>query len=293
MSGGLLLYTPHPASLMKKSLILSTSLSMAILATGSASTVLHYRVNSSDAGTVAGNVVPGVDGSADGTVAFGTVTLSPDLPAVIPVGGGDRSLSFDGSSGINLPGTRQLLNSTLETAGGFTYEAWFNWAGGGNINSIIDYAGTEKLVREVSGTGAAYRNNSAAPLYPLGAAEPGEWHYTAIVFSPTSTVDGTGSITGDFTFYFDSATPVATETGVTISNFGDSLNRTIGVGTHPVGFAGDFFNGLIYEPRVSTGALNSSELLISNLVPEPGSISLLFGSLLPILFVRRRGISEH
>jgi hypothetical protein len=178
----------------------------------------------------------------------------------------------------------------LESKGGFTYEAWFNFAGGGNINSIIDYAGTEKLVRQLSETTAGFRVNSAAPIYPLGSAAEGSWHYVAMVFTPTSTVTG-GEITGDLTFYFDSATPVGTETGVTISDFGDSLNRTIGVGTHPQGFGGDFFNGLIYEPRVSLGALDSSELLIATVIPEPGSVSLLLGALLPVLFVRRRKIS--
>jgi hypothetical protein len=254
----------------------------------SATTLLHYRVNSTDAGTVAGGTVPGVDGSADGTVAFGAVGLSDNVPSLLPTGGGDRSLVFDGASGINLPGSQQLLNSTLESEGGFTMETWFSYAGGGNINSIIDYAGTEKLVREAAGTGAAYRNNSAPPLYGLGDTTGDEWHYVAIVFQPTSTVDGAGGITGDFTFYFDSTTPIGTETGVTISNFGDSLNRTIGVGTHPVGFGGDFFNGLIYEPRVSTGALDASELLIASVIPEPGTTSLVLCGFVFGLARRRR-----
>ena len=173
-------------------------------------------------------------------------------------------MSFDGSSGVNLPGTQQLLNSTLKASEGFTYEAWFTYVGGGVINSIIDYAGTEKLVRETAGIGAAYRNNSANPLYQLGPADPvdpPEWHYAAVVFKPTSTVDATNGITGDLTFYYDSNEPTETVTGVRISDFGDSLNRTISVGAHPLGFGGDFYNGLIYEPRVTLGALEASELL--------------------------------
>jgi hypothetical protein len=191
---------------------------------------------------------------------------------------------FNGSSGVNLPATQQLLNSTIAANGGFTYEAWFSFAGGGTVNSIIDYAGTEKLVREATGTDAGYRNNSAAPLFLLGAAPANEWHYAAVVFNPTGPVAGDGSITGDFSFYYDSTTATSTATGVNISNFGDSLNRTIGVGTHPVGFAGDFFNGLIYEPRVSLGALSSSQLLF---VPEPSGI-ILAASALGVLLLRRR-----
>lgn len=278
---------------MKLLPVLLATLATSLPPTLSATTLLHYRVNSTDAAGVAGGTVPGIDGSPDGNVAFGAIGLSPDLPALVPADGGDRSMVFDGASGINLPGSQQLLNSTLASEGGFTLEAWFNYGGGGNINSIIDYAGTEKLVREASGTDAAYRNNSAPPLYSLGAAGVDEWHYSAIVFSPTSEVDGSGGITGDFTFYFDSATPAFTETGVSISDFGDSLNRTIGVGTHPVGFGGDFFNGLIYEPRVSLGALEASELMIANAIPEPGSIVLLLGSLIPALCRRRRSTTHH
>ncbi len=225
-------------------------------------TILHYRVNDTDAATVGAGTVPGTDGSPAGTVAFGMVSLSSDLPTEnLPAGGGNRSLVCNGAAGINLPGTQQLLNSVIASNGGFTYEAWFKYAGGGTINSIIDYAGTEKLVREFAMTTAGYRNNSAAPLYDLGNAPAGEWHYAAIVFAPTGPVGGDGSITGDFTFYYDGVEPVSTQVGVTISNFGDSLNRTICVGAHPLGFAADFFNGLLYEPRVSLGALSPDALL--------------------------------
>ena len=222
-------------------------MALAMNPTASATTLLHYQVNESDAATVAGGIVPGVDGSADGTVNAGSITLSSDLPGMIPVGGGDRSPAFDGSSGIILPGTQQLLNSVVEASGGLTMEAWFSFAGGGTVNSIIDYAGTEKLFRASADAGAGYRNNSAAPLYLLGNTTGTEWHYSAVVFTPTSTVGGSGEITGYFTFYFDSLTPVFTETGVTISEFGDSLNRTIGVGTHlrtPCHLGGTLFVGI-------------------------------------------------
>ena len=229
-----------------------------------ADTVLHYRVSDTDAATVASGSIPGVDGSADGTVAFGAITLSEDIPTDgVPVGAGNRSMVFDGGSGINLPGTQQLLNSVIGTAGGFTYEAWFKWGGGGQVNSIIDYAGTEKLVREAAGDGAAYRNNSAAPLYSLGMANEEEWHYAAVVFTPTEPVTGV-TITGNLTFYYDGIEPTETIEAVTISDFGDSLNRTIAVGAHPLGFSGDFITGLIYEPRVSLGALTPEELLFDS-----------------------------
>ncbi|MEZ5302512.1 MAG: lamin tail domain-containing protein [Verrucomicrobiales bacterium] len=230
----------------------------------SQTTILHYRVSDTDAAAVAGGTVPSV-GSADGSISGSGVTLSADIPVQgVPSGAGNRSLTFANSGGVVAPGLQQLLNSVVEAAGGFTYEAWFKYTGGGNVNSIIDYAGTEKLVRNVGATTAGYLNNSAAPQYALGDSAAGDWHYAAVVFTPTSGVDASGGITGNFAFYYDGTeAPSSTATGVTISNFGDSLNRTIGVGMHPSGFGGDFFNGLIYEPRVSLGALTPGQLLYS------------------------------
>ena len=57
---------------------------------------------------------------------------------------------------------------------------------------------------------------------------------------------------------------------VTKDDFGDSLNRPIGVGRHPLGFGGDHFDGLVYEPRVTLGALAPFDLLwVPELVEDP------------------------
>ncbi len=241
--------------------------------------VLHYSVNDTDAATVAGGTVPGV-GSPNGTVAFGSVTLSTNVPVLgVPAGSGNRSLDFNGSAGVNLPGTQQLLNTTIEANGGFVYEAWANPTGGGNINSIIDYAGTEKLVRQ-GGPSIGYRNNSANPLYAVADGTASEWHYAAVRFTPTAPVAG-GTITGNFAFFNDSNVPTSSVSNVTISTFGDGLNRTVAVGSHPLGFGADFFNGQIYEPRVSLGALPGSQLLYQSVGPQliaPVDFNLVAGS---------------
>jgi len=115
---------------------------------GWAINILHYRVNGSDNAQVAAGTVPSVD-SAEGLVTFGPVQLSSAIPTVgVPDDAGDQSLLFN-NSGILAPGTQQLLNSTVAAEGGFSFEAWVAYTGGGNVNSIIDYAGTEKLVRNV------------------------------------------------------------------------------------------------------------------------------------------------
>jgi hypothetical protein len=228
--------------------------------------VFHYRVSDSDSATVSGGGVPSVAGS-DGVVS-GPVSLSADIPVNgVQAGMGNRSLTFDGGAGVLTPGTRQLLNANIHAAGGFTFEAWFKYTGSGNVNAIIDYAGTEKLVRRAGATGVSMTASGVGdPL--IGATDVNEWHYAAVVF--TSTGLSGGDVTGHFTFYLDDNAPTSTLTNQTISDFGDSLNRTIGVGMHPQGFGGDYFQGLIYEPRVSLGALTGGQLLFSS---RPGIVS--------------------
>ena len=144
-------------------------------------------------------------------------------------------------------------------AGGFTYETWFKWNGGGNVNAIIDYAGTEKLVRKTTDNFAGMEVNASANYSLGGPAVSNQWHYAAAVFTAVSSNLGADSVTGNFTFYLDTNTPTATVSNVIITSFGDTLNRTIGVGMHPAGFASDYFNGLIYAPRVTLGGFERAQ----------------------------------
>jgi hypothetical protein len=106
---------------MPSTLSLCLLTGFALLGQSSATTVLHYRVNDTDAANVAAGTVPGFDGSADGAAIGAGGTLSADVPTVgVPAGAGNRSLSFAGDGGFNLPGTQQLLNSTIDANGGFT-----------------------------------------------------------------------------------------------------------------------------------------------------------------------------
>jgi hypothetical protein len=108
-----------------------------------ATTVFHYRVNETDADGLP--VIPSVDGP-DG-LAGDTVVLSEDIPTVgVPDGAGNRSIDAGGADGVVSTDVRELDNFLIEDEGGFTYEAWFKWFGGGDINPVLDYAGTEKLV---------------------------------------------------------------------------------------------------------------------------------------------------
>ena len=245
-------------------------------------TIFHYRLNDHHADEVAGGSVPNATTSfGDGTTGdFGTIiTLSDDVPVTgVPYGAGNRSINCAGTGGVRANGLQQMLNSDIMAAGGFTFEAWFKFTGGGNVNSIIDYAGTEKLDRPATATGVRMQTNNGI-VHLLGDTTIGEWHYAAAVFTATSMSGVT--VTGDYTYYLDGIEPVATVTGVTISDFGDSLNRTIGVGMHPRGFTGDFFNGLIYEPRATLKALAPEALLYT---PDPVKEAILADS--PLAYYR-------
>jgi hypothetical protein len=105
---------------------------------------------------------------------------------------------------------------------------------------------------------------------PIGDPILEEWHYVAVVFATGGKdANADGTVTGTVTVYFDGTEPVGVYDNITKDNFGDSLVRSIGVGQHPNGFAADFFDGLVFEPRVSLGALPPDELLYGGGGPGP------------------------
>lgn len=253
-----------------------------------ATTIFHYRINDTDAaGLPAIPSEGGSPGTAQGTFSG---VLSSNIPTVgVPVGAGNRSIVGAGdplSDGVNSPATQELSNAAVMAAGGYTMEAWFLWNGGGNVNSIIDYAGTEKF-RMIASSGILDINfDSGSGPQPIALVSVGEWHYAAAVFTyDGGGVNATGGIGGSVTWYFDDNTPLGTAAAIK-DDFGDSLNRPIGVGRHPLGFGGDDFDGLIYEPRVTLGALSASELLF--VVPEPGTGALALVGTVLLWFRRRR-----
>ena len=270
---------------MKKTLFSLSTFVLFNCAAHGATTIFHYSVSDTDAAGLP--TIPSVGGS-DGT-AQGTFSgvLSVNVPTIgVPAGAGNRSIvgaAAADSEGVNSAGTQELSNASIIAEGGYAMEAWFFWNGGGSVNSIIDYAGTEKFRAQPGGLD--YNFDSGSGAVPVAIATPGQWHYVAMVFEHDGAAEVGGQIGGTATFYFDGVTPVSS-TAVVKDDFGDSLNRPIGVGRHPLGFGGDNFDGLVYEPRVSLGALDSSELLFTA-IPEPGS-SLLAGLGALLLFRRRR-----
>jgi hypothetical protein len=221
-------------------------------------------------------VVPDQGPAGNNATAGPAAMLSADIPPESTFGAGDRSLDCRVNGAVT-DATLLLSNAAIAAGGGFTMEAWFKWNGGGTVNSIIDYAGTEKLVIDLRAGGppaVAIRFNDTV-AFPIGFAIPGRWQYVAAVFQACPNPDGT--VTGTLTTYLDCLlAPTSVTPGVTKDGFGDSLGRGVGVGQHPLGFALDFFDGLIFEPRVSLRALDPSELLL-RIQPTCNGRCLAFG----------------
>jgi hypothetical protein len=234
-----------------------------------AQTVFRYSFSDTTALPDITDVGPAGNNARSGPLAV----LSEDIPTVgVPADAGNRS--FDSSdpaalrasqSGAVTINTLLLSNDAIAAAGGFTIECWFNWEGGGGVNSIIDYAGTEKLVidQRAAATNVVNMRISENINIPAGEAQAGSWHYVAVVFDTQGAAVVDGTITGTVTTYFDSLEPSNVFEDATKSAFGDSLNRGIGVGQHPIGFDLDFFVGKVFEPRISLGVLAPDELLFS------------------------------
>jgi hypothetical protein len=225
-------------------------------------TVFHFRVNDTDAAGLP--TIPSVGGSPGTAQVPFTGVLSADVPTVgVPPGAGNRSIvgaADPNSAGVNSANIDEIDNAKIIANGGFTYETWFKYHGGGNVNAIIDYAGTEKL-RIQGGLGIDFPDGSGFTVIDP-APTLNEWHYVAVVFTHDGLPEVGGRIGGTLTYYYDTNLHSVTVPAGK-GPFGDSLNRVIGVGRHPLGFAGDDFSGLVYEPRVTLGALRDKDLLFT------------------------------
>lgn len=230
--------------------------------------LLKYSADASWKGAVGATVRDVRDSDHDGIVIDQPVGTSTDVPDVAKAG----ELSFDflgdgegaASGSINTLQTKLLSNFDIVKAGGFTMETWFKLPAadaGGPIGSLINYAGTERIQLNVEAnvltfkiSGDSHRVESAQPLTDLA---DNQWHHVKAAFVVT---DGTllDPVYGDIHLTVDGVT--RSEYGVELSNYGDRLNRSIGIGNHPErfgepGYDGfDDFDGLLFQPTVHLGA---------------------------------------
>jgi hypothetical protein len=237
--------------------------------------VFEYNFPASWNGT--GSVITDQSAAGNNGTFDGTLTLD----SAVPPGAAAGTQSINTSSGgILTGGTQSLNNAAVAAAGGFTYNVAFKWNGTdltsfGHTQKLIDYAGTESL-HLVTTTGSAslqmvFANNAGAETIANSTTIfPNTWYTVSLAFDATGrSVDGSGALSGWANMSVNGSLVSSVE--VTKGNYGDSLNRPIGVGQlgapfgYLVGFKGDLF-----DPTVNLG-----------IVPEPSPTALLgmFGGL--------------
>ena len=229
--------------------------------------LVHYDAINSGIGPVS---IFDISGEGNDGVPVPVLGASLDVPSSPRAG----ALSFNTTSGsLRTVNTQLLNNADIDTWGGFSYDVWVNWDGTPNgFSKVVDYAGTEAIRLDETGTVIATLNSATTVTGPAISAN--EWHHLLYIFNTAgNTVDGDGFITGDLTLVVDGVPTVAA--GVTKDLFGDGLDRPISVGDHPVFTGGvDHFSGLIYDPIVSLGAIP---------VPEPSSLALILAATLGVV----------
>lgn len=199
----------------------------------------------------------GNNGTATGTTAELPVALSDDVPSgALP---DTKSLSFVSTPGaITTTRTKLLNRSSVIAAGGYTYDVWFKGVQGATIQKVLDYAGTEYIAtRESNADGDDHPgeviisiSNSATfmVLDTDDGLDMAGWNHLVFTFKVTDETNP-ASIIGEATANLNGT--ITTRTG-TLSNYGDTLNRTISIGSHPTAGT-DLYRGLVYNPQVYLG----------------------------------------
>ena len=152
--------------------------------------------------------------------------------------------------------------------GGLTLEAWTKGGGGGLILSI---EGVYSL-QSTAGGGAFVDGFDNANRRVDASFDRSEWHHLAGVLSDPY-MSGT-SMYADMALYVDGVL-AGTLPNVQVNA---DLNRAAAVGNHPLTGINEPFGGLVYEPRISLGALIPSQFTYGTAsapIPEPVTMTLL------------------
>lgn len=223
--------------------------------------VLRYEFPASyDGGTPAGDVLDlsdaGHNAKANGPDATTPLALSTDIPPGQP--GENLSADFKTTLGNIITTNASLLNRPLVIAhGGYTYDVWFKGIPAvTTLQKIIDYAGTEHIsVRNgaegdpVAGEVVVNVGNAlgmtldhTAGLDPLG------WNHIVVSYEVLDELNPAG-LTGTLKVTLNDVESV--REGVTLSAYGDTFDRPVGIGSHPTG--GEKYTGLLYHPAIYYG----------------------------------------
>lgn len=251
-------------------------------------------------GTVAsqnGGVV--VDDSGSPSTPFEAVSGNPVYSAFVPPASSLQNVTGIGS--VDLTGgahrlqsiatvaTSGLTDAAITAAGGVTIEAWVNvnsTPGRGTILGVGDAFVLENdngLFRLLTNS-----SNNPTPTILIDDADKanGGWIHLAGVFgiNPGSN-NNTSSI-------FMNGELIDMESGLNFIPVFDAVgNRAITIGTG-FNFPQFVYDGLIYEPRISLGALTADQFTFAPPVPEPGTAALLLLSA-GAMMRRRRSASAQ
>jgi hypothetical protein len=237
-----------------------------------------YNFPASNDGTTS-DVILSVGGGSQNAIGEGNggvPVLSADVPGVASAT--DRSVDFGIAPGLaatsfTTDATSLLNNIDILANGGFTMDIWFKQiTDQADRTKIIDYAGTDGISM-INGELDIRLNDTQAYLGDLHL-NANDWNHVIYQFSSNSgdalSVDGTGTLIVNGN---------TIDMGpLTKNDFGDSLNRGIGIGDHPL-LLDLNFDGFIFNPAVSLGVV---------VVPEPSSVVLIGLGGLSLLLRRRR-----
>lgn len=227
-----------------------------------------------------GPTITDLGGAGNDATNSGAV-ISANVPPGAPVGSQSINTS-DG--GIATQNTQLLNNNAIAAAGGFQMDVTFLWDGTNDdgssvtIQKLIDYAGTEFLQIEnldlINGTADlrfGFNDEAGGPTTQIVA---NTWYeVTGFFSSQNNSVAGDGSLSG-FANMTVNGTSLPNES-VTKTDFGDSLDRPIAVGSFSAVPSVVELHGDIFAASVK-------------FLPEPTSLFLALAALLAIMGIDRR-----
>lgn len=297
---------------MRKAFITGVLGTCLAAATGAQAAVLQYGYDFTTGDvTSQGNLVN--DDSGSGFHAASKVgsgggnggTYSADVPAA------DLRQFTTGVGSVNTTaGTHQttsnniINNSQILAAGGLTFEAWIKPNAAftnGELKQVISESGVINLTVDPAGNNVFFRVSRPPAGGAAGNPSPGGnvtspnaplvkdvWTHVAGVLSDVTAgvAHANGDrIDGTLNIYVNGELKGSTAATNIVTGFEYPLTRATAIGNHPTVVTQNF-QGLIFEPRVSLGALDPSQFTV--VVPEPGSLAALGCAAAAMLLRRKR-----
>ena len=207
----------------------------------------------------------GAGHGASHLIYTGIPIYSSDIPANTRFCTGSGSIGFTGthaalssSNSVGVGSGQSIVSSAqVYAAGGLTMEAWIRTpavATGSRLGAVLNMAGMYVLgMDRASGRVGFLRGDNRDDLSWTASPLAGQWMHLAVVLaSPDSSATTYGAISA-----YLNGTLIHSGS----HTFPWFLDRATSVGNHPFEDGYDY-EGLVYEPRVTLGALSPSQFTI-------------------------------